>query len=178
MTPTATPSPTEAESVAFTLAPSATATASASATLSATSTPTVNRTLTAAVERTLTLAACNFDYAIVEQDPPDGEAGEYQRTNEPYTRLITFLNTGTCPWLPNTSLAFVEGENFNAEPRIWIRQTVDPGATTVLTFEGTMPARGARDPISGTWQLKTPEQINIGAPLIISVLVFDPGIGQ
>lgn len=156
---------------------SATPTASSTLTPTSfiTSTPTPNLTLTAAIARTKTLAACRFDYAVVEQDPPDGAEGGYKRTNDPYTREITLLNTGTCPWLPNSSLSFVEGENFNSEPRIWIREVVEPGDTTLLLFEGTLPSKGAATPISGTWQLKTPEQINIGEPMIISVLVFDPG---
>lgn len=181
-TPTLTAEETTSVGIVSTDAVSESQTPTPSATLTSTrfvtSTPTANFTLTAAVDRTQTLAACTFNYAIVEQNPADGYEGGYKRTGDPYTREITLLNAGTCAWQPNSSLSFVEGENFNSEPRIWIRTTVEPGDTTILIFEGTLPAKGDAEPISGTWQLKTPEQINIGEPLIISVLVFDPGSGQ
>ncbi|MEQ8674399.1 MAG: protein kinase [Aggregatilineales bacterium] len=143
-------------------------------------TPTPNLTLTAAIDRTATFEACQFDYAIISQEPEDGEAGGFVTTNTTYERTITLLNSGNCAWERNTSLTFVEGEDFNAGPRIFIREVVEVGAEVELVFTGVTPNRGQVEngnvvPISGTWQLRTPGQIDIGEPIMISVLVFDPG---
>lgn len=190
-TSTATPTATATATLTPTATPTATLTPTAEATPTETATPpptafvtsmpTLNLTATAAAVRAATLAACNFDYAVVQQVPPDGadtslaSNENFFRVNTAYSREITLLNTGNCPWEPNSSLAFIEGENFNVGPRIWIRERVEPGATTLLTFEGRLPSRGSTQPLSGTWQLKTPEQINIGRALVISIRVFDPG---
>ncbi len=99
--------------------------------------------------QTATTSACYFDYAIIENDPPDGEEEQELFTvNSDYVREITFLNTGNCLWERNTSLTFIDGESFNARPRIFIREEVNPGAEITVLFEGTLPARGdAEHPI-------------------------------
>ncbi len=137
--------------------------------------PTVNLTETQSYILTATTSACQFDYAIIEQTPPDGEAGGFLRVNTPYTREITFLNTGTCTWERNTSLTFIEGEDFSAGPRIFIREPVEIGAEVTILFDGVLPPQGSVQPISGRWQLRTPGQLPIGEPFSISVMVFDPG---
>jgi serine/threonine-protein kinase len=142
---------------------------------SMTPTPSPNPTLTAAVAQTATITACRFDYTIMEQVPPDGEDGGFFRVNQPYQRQITLLNTGTCEWGANTSLTFASGEDFNAGPRIFIRESLQIGQEAVLVFDGMTPARGNIDPLVGAWQLRTRGQIPIGEPFNISVSVFDPG---
>lgn len=171
---TATPTP----SLTPTNTPTATETPVGSPTPTNTPSPTPNPSQTAAAIQTATIAACTFDYAVVEQTPADGEEGGFFPVNQPYLREIELLNTGTCEWGENTSLTFVEGEDFNAGPRIFIRESLQVGETTTLTFEGTTPGRGnATEPQSGRWQLRTRGQKAIGAPLTIGVMVFDPGTG-
>jgi serine/threonine-protein kinase len=172
--PTQTPTSTAAPSATRT--PIATATPSATPTITNTPpppTPDITQTLLFATQvfefQTATVAACDFDYAIVEQVPPDGD---FFPANREYQREITLLNTGTCAWERNTSLVWVSGEDFNAE-RIFIRERVNPGADVVLTFIGSTPTTGGMR--SGTWELRTPGQILIGKPLQISVSVFERG---
>lgn len=178
-TPTATPTntPTETPTATETLTPTISVTPSntATPTLAATSTPTQNITLTVAAQRTATIAACDFDYAIIEQNPVDGEEGGFFRINQTYTREITLLNTGSCAWEPNTSLTWISGESFDAGPRIFIRETVEPASEITITFTGRLPSRGSLEPIAGVWELRTAGQKVIGEPLTISVLVYDPG---
>jgi hypothetical protein len=119
--------------------------------------------------QTATVAACDFDYAIVEQNPPDAD---FFVADSDYSREIRLLNTGTCAWERNTSLVFIEGEDFNAE-RVFVGERVNPGDETVLTFEGVTPATGG--PRTGTWELRTPGQIVIGEPMEISIKVFEQG---
>ena len=146
-------------------------------------TPNVTLTETAVqatqfAQQTLTTVACEFDYAIAEQDPVNGNEGGFFEINTEYERTIILVNTGTCPWGPRTSLAFVEGEDFDAGPRVFFddRETaVDVGEEVTLTFSGTLPSAGSSTPYEGTWQLRTPGQIPIGEALMISVRVFDPG---
>lgn len=181
-TPTATPSPTDDPPTSTVdVAPVVTDLPVVTNTPdNSTPTPTPNVTATEAVFRTATFAACTFDYGIISQEPEDGEDGGFIPTNSDYSRTITLLNAGTCDWERNTSLTFVEGESFNAGPRIFIREPVPVGAEVELVFEGTTPDRGQVEngqvvPVVGTWQLRTPGQIPIGEPFDISILVFDPG---
>jgi serine/threonine protein kinase len=142
-------------------------------------TPTVtpNATQTLSAARTATVEACQFDYAIIDQQPQEGAEGGFFTVNSRYIRRITLINTGTCAWERNTSMTFVEGEDFNAGPRVFIRSEVEVGEEIELLFEATLPSVGSLQPIAGTWQLRTPGQIPIGKPLTISVQVFDPGTG-
>jgi hypothetical protein len=177
LTPTEPPTLTDTQTPADSPTPTATQTPTATSIPSNTPEPsaTPDATGTLAAQQTATTAACAFDYAIVEQDPEDGEEGGFFRVEEPYVRAITLLNTGSCEWGANTSLTFVDGEDFDAGPRIFIRESLPVGEETTLIFEGTAPARGSLDPFIGTWQLRTRGQIPIGDPLEISVFVFDPG---
>lgn len=179
-TPSPEPSDTPEPTATATLSPTFTATTTTAAaglaptgTYTPSSTPDATVTLQAA--QTATTQACIFDYAVIEHDPPDGRAGGFFRVNTSYTRQITLLNTGNCAWAPNTSLTFIEGTSFSAGPRIFIREQVEPAAEVTLTFAGTLPSRGSVNPITGTWELRTPGQIVIGEPLTISIMVFDPG---
>ena len=160
--------PTETVTHTVTLPPTHTPTAE-------TPTVTPNATQTQSAMRTATATACRFDYAIIDQQPADGADGGFFTVNSRYVRRITLLNTGTCAWERNTSMTFVEGEDFNAGPRVFIRSEVEVGEEIELLFEATLPSVGSLEPISGTWQLRTPGQIPIGKPLTISVRVYDPG---
>jgi len=197
LTSTATASSTPTETQTATPSPSPTPTL-AEATVSETSTPTdlaeavvtgstitptatPNSTVTRAAQLTATFAACEFDYAIIDQVPADGEEGGFITTNTAYERTITLLNTGTCDWERNTSLTFItgSGEDFDAGPRIFIREVVPIGSEVDLVFQGRTPAAGGFEngrnvPWVGSWQLYTPGQITIGEPIDISVLVYSP----
>ena len=171
--PTITPSRTPSLTPSRTLSPTVTYTPSITLTPSDTPTATLDITLTL-IQATLlrdfqtaTTAACDFNYTIVKQEPPDG--GD-QVANSDYERQITLRNTGTCAWERNTALMFISGENFNAGARIIIRDRVAVGDETVIDFKGHTPA--AHDPLSGTWELRTPGNMRIGQPIVISIRVF------
>ncbi len=172
LTPTRTPTSTPSRTPTITRTPSPTS----SPTITNTPmppTPDITQTLRWATQvlqfQTATVAACKFDYAIVEQTPADGD---FYQADTAYQREIRLLNTGTCAWERNTSLVFVEGEDFNAE-RVFVRERVNPGDEVVLLFQGVTPATGGTR--TGTWELRTPGQIVIGEPLQISIAVFEQG---
>ena len=166
-TPTITPSPTETDT------PTTTPTPTITLTPTVTLTPTLDltQTLVAATQfwemQTVTIAACDFKYEIVDQNPIDGD---YYTANTDYERAITLLNTGTCAWERNTAFVFIRDEDFNARP-IFLRERVNPSEDIVLCFQGTTPRSGGVH--RGTWELRTPGQIRIGDPLVISVNVFE-----
>jgi hypothetical protein len=187
-TPTATatatnsPSPTRTNTPSRTPTPTRTNTPSRTPTITLTPTitdtplpptPDITQTLLWATQvleqQTATVAACDFDYAVVEQDPADGD---FFQANTSYHREIRLLNTGTCAWERNTSLVFIEGEDFNAE-RTFIRERVNPSEEVLLNFEGVTPTTGGLR--TGLWELRTPGQILIGQPLEISIRVFEQG---
>jgi hypothetical protein len=175
-TPTNTPTSTATETPTATYTPSDTPTVTPTPTITNTPlppTPDITQTVLYATQvlefQTATIAACDFDYEIVEQVPPDAD---FFAANRQYTREITLLNTGNCAWERNTSLVWVAGEDFNAE-RIFIRERVNPSDEVVLVFAGQTPATGGMR--SGTWELRTPGQILIGRPMEINVSVFEQG---
>ena len=189
-TPTATitPTPTSSATATVTLTPSVTPTEtltpSITPSLTITPTPTITLTPTTDVTQTMvqatlimqiqtaTVQACDYDYRVIDQEPPDGG---YFLAGQEYRRQIRLLNTGTCPWERNTSLVFVSGESFNANPPyFFIRQRVNVGEEAVVEFVGrTPPTYGFR---TGLWELRTPGQLLIGGePIGISVNVYEGG---
>lgn len=194
-TVTLTPSPTDTPvppTATYTLTPSMTQTPSQTFTPSITPTPTI--TLTPTLDLTLTLlqatqffeyqtattAHCDYDYRIVEQNPREGDFFPAGRN---YTREIVLQNSGNCPWERLTALVFVpgSGENFGAEPYIFIRERVPVGETTTVIFQGRTPSTACRQNnqvviCAGRWELRTPGQRLVGdQPLTISVNVFEGG---
>lgn len=186
--PTITPTPTASATPTATFTPSETPTATLtpSVTPSLTITPTPTITLTPTVDvtqtmvqatlimqlQTATVQACDYDYRVIEQNPADEG---YFLAGKEYHRQIRLLNTGTCPWDRNTSLVFVRGESFNANPPyFFIRQRVNVGEEAVVEFVGrTPPTYGLR---TGEWELRTPGQLLIGdEPIRISINVYEGG---
>ncbi|MEO8608840.1 MAG: protein kinase, partial [Chloroflexota bacterium] len=158
-TPSNTPTVTPTPSLTFTPTITATSTANATATFAV---------LTqAAVNATGTTQACSFAYEIKSQEPPDGAQIP---VNTAYERVITLFNSGTCAWEPNTNLRFVEGEDFNAGPTIFIDKRVEVGDTYELHFVGKTPSRNGNK--SGKWQLRTPGGLPIGEPITITLQVY------
>ncbi len=185
LSPTIRPSATPRATIGTTINSTSTATllpatSTPSPTVTTTAPPTLtpNATQTLVAQLTATFAACVFDYAIIDQSPSEGIEGGFFTVNSRYTRRITLINTGTCAWERNTSMTFVQGEDFNAGPRVFIRSLVEVGQEVEVIFEGTLPSVGSLQPVAGTWQLRTPGQLLIGQPFVISVQVYDPGTGR
>ncbi len=163
--PTISRTPTSTWTPTITLTPSETFTPTADVTLTL-----IQATLVAQLQ-TATVAACDYNYEVVEQEPDE----DLQvRAGSEYQRIITLRNTGTCHWERNTALVHLEGESFDAGPVILIRERVDVGEEYQLLFEGSTPSAGGGF-LTGTWELRTPGQIQIGDPLLINVRVFGGG---
>jgi eukaryotic-like serine/threonine-protein kinase len=166
-TPTVTPSTTPTATPTRTLTPTTTA----SPTITLTPTLDLTQTLVAATQfwemQTVTTAACDFKYQVVDQNPIDND---YYTADTDYERAITLLNTGNCAWERNTAFVFIRDEDFDARP-IFLRERVNPSEDIILCFQGKTPQIGGIH--AGTWELRTPGQIRIGEPLVISVNVFE-----
>jgi serine/threonine-protein kinase len=174
-TPSQTPTATETPTPTQTFTPSDTPTATLTPSITPTATIDVTLTLLQATlfyeQQTATVQACDFNYAIIEQTPADGD---YFVAGQRYARQITLLNNGTCAWERNTALAYVSGEDFDAQPYIFIRNRVNVGEEVTIVFSGRTPT-SQLGLLSGVWELRTPGQILIGEPLTISVWVFQQG---
>jgi serine/threonine-protein kinase len=176
-TNTYTPTLTASNTATATRTPTPTNTPTITQTPSTTPSPTIDVTLTLLQStlffemQTATIAACDYDYRVIEQDPPDGE---FFTANTPYERRITLQNTGTCPWERNSSLVFISGESFNATPPyFFIRDRVNVGEDVTIIFRGRTPTTSGL--LSGVWELRTPGQLPIGEPLTISINVYQGG---
>jgi len=185
---TETPTPTATFTPTLTVTPSLTPTATLTETPTLSPTPDVTQTLVQATalaaDLTATISACNFDYAIIPPEVGSDQAEYYPAYSGSEERVfittdtrfvfdITFLNIGTCALERNTSLTFVEGEAFNAGPRIFLRERIEPGQEFTISFEGRTPRRGSGGLRSGVWELRTPGQILVGEPITISIFSFD-----
>jgi hypothetical protein len=73
-----------------------------------------------------------YDYDIINRDELEllSAINRGLRADQPFTIVIQFLNTGDCTWPELTNLRFQigSGENFGTNPRIFIREPVEPGA--------------------------------------------------
>jgi serine/threonine-protein kinase len=183
LTPSLTPSPSPTRTPSFTRTPSWTPTRTPSLTRTPSWTPTPSITYTASPDltqtliqatqllemQTATIAACDFDYEVVSFTP---ENESFRQADTVFTMEIRLRNTGTCPWERNTAFTYVtgSGENFDAEPRIFIRDRVNVGEETIVLFAGRAPSTNGVS--SGQWELRTPGQLLIGTPLTLSVNVF------
>jgi serine/threonine protein kinase len=175
--PTATPLVVTATAAANQASPTTRApTAAPSATATTTPTPLVDVSATL-LERTIvfedqtaTARACDYDYQIVEIDPPEED---FVRAGTEFTRTYTLRNTGSCFWEPLTSLHPIDGESFD-NTLIVIRERVDVGEDYVLEFTGRAPSAGG-GLLRGDWELKTPGGRRIGDVLTISAQVYSGG---
>ncbi|MBK8026305.1 MAG: hypothetical protein IPK19_34170 [Chloroflexi bacterium] len=117
--------------------------------------------------QTATAAVCDFDYAIVSQDPPDET---FVQAGTSFTREIILRNAGDCAWERLTALNFVSGENFNIGARVVIRDRVEINEQVTLTLSGQAPRSNGL--LSGVFELRTPGQLLVGKPLTLTVNVF------
>jgi hypothetical protein len=185
---TTTPAPTETSTNTLTPTASPTRTPTPAASPTLTPTPDITQTLAqatlVAADLTATASACRYEYALIQPAPDDpqisyypaytqGGGPVYIRTETTFSIAITLLNTGDCAWERNTSLTWLEGESFNAGPRIFLRDRVEVGAEVTINFTGSTPPRGRGGLRSGIWELRTPGQIAIGAPLTLALFAFD-----
>jgi hypothetical protein len=135
------------------------------------------------MDKTATALACVWNYAIsdiqtAEVYQQNDEGVDIVPANSTYTLIITFVNTGTCPWGANTSLAFIEGDLMDANRFNFFQDRealveVSVGDDAVLEFVAKAPAKGG--PYSGQWQLQTPGNVPIGDPITISLQSFEGG---
>ena len=194
-TPTNTPTATETSTPTATLTPTLTETPSLTPTATLTATPTLSPTPNAtqtlvqatllAADLTATVSACNFDYALIPPEPASdqteyypaysgSEERVYITTDTRFAFDMTFLNIGTCALERNTSLTFVEGEAFNAGPRIFLRERIEPGQEFTIHFEGRTPRRGAGGlPVRQSGSCAPPARSSLGEPITISIFSFD-----
>lgn len=186
-TPTSTPSVTFTPTQTATFTPSLTYTVSPTLTNTPSRTPTHTPTATrdatgtaVALTSTATVAqqACDgFDYDIINRAELEDLSAVNRglRADQPFTIVIQLLNTGDCAWPELTNLRFEigTGENFGTDPRIFIREVVEPGEQFDLEFTGRTPVRGRV--YEGRWLLETPTRDAIGLPLTITIRVFEGG---
>lgn len=144
-----------------------------------TETPTPSRTPTATPTSTTTvnatamfLASCEPGVELVSNSR-SGFASNAITTQFNFTAAWVLRNSGTCPWLPEFTWVYLEGETFtyDGDP-IPLDETVMPGDEITLTA----PFRGPSAPglYESTWQLLAENEEPFGEPVTFEFRAFPP----
>jgi serine/threonine-protein kinase len=116
-------------------------------------------TPSATPDLTATTAACVFDYALVDQVPPDGRT---LAVGAGVTKLVTLRNTGTCSFPEGTLLAEVNLPA-GAEPFSVLVPAVGLEAAVEVSFD--WPGRRQPGQVVRVFELHRPGGLAIGQPL-------------
>jgi hypothetical protein len=108
---------------------------------------------------TATAAACVFDFALLDQQPPDGRT---LTVGAGTTKLLTLRNTGTCGFPEGTLLTEVN-RPAGAEAFFVRVPVVAPEATIEVSFE--WPGRRQPGQMLRVFELRRPGDLTIGLPL-------------
>jgi hypothetical protein len=122
---------------------------------------------------TATVAACDYDYEVVEQTPPD--ASLYPALTS-LTKTITIVNDSLCPLDDDTRLVYVEGAQLNGPEFVEFNQILQPGDTFEIVLHLQTPGFDARNPVVvSTWAIVLPGGMQVGPPLTFALTLFPPG---
>ncbi len=120
---------------------------------------------------TATQAACEFDYEIVGQSPPNGAVYPELTT---LTLSITIVNEGKCPLPDDTQLIYVEGFHLQGPEAVEFGHEIQPGGRLDVALALRTPAYNAdRSVVSSTWAIVLPDGTRIGRPLTFELRLFD-----
>ncbi|MCC6192000.1 MAG: protein kinase [Anaerolineales bacterium] len=116
-------------------------------------------TSTSTPDLTATAAACAFDYALVDQQPPDGRT---LTAGAGVNKVLTLSNSGTCAY-PEGTLLVELNLPANARPFSVPVPGLAPAATAEVSFD--WPGRRQPGDITRTFELRRPGDAAIGQPL-------------
>jgi hypothetical protein len=108
---------------------------------------------------TATTAACVFDFALLDQQPPDGRS---LTVGAGVTKILTLRNTGTCSFPDGTLLAEINLPA-GAEPFFVPVPVAAAEATVVVSFD--WPGRRQPGEVVRAFELRRPADLAIGQPL-------------
>jgi hypothetical protein len=112
---------------------------------------------------TATAAACAFDYALVDQQPPDGRT---LTVGAGATKRLTLRNTGTCSF-PEGTLLVETNLPANAPAFTVPVPAIAPEATGEVSFD--WPGRPQPGDIVRIFELRRPGDLVIGQPLTFTL---------
>jgi hypothetical protein len=122
---------------------------------------------------TATAIACDFDYEVVTQSPPDND-GYPELTS--LTKRIRIVNDSKCPLDDDTRFVFVEGFQLDGPDFVEFNRELDPGDEFEVVLDLRTPAFDPANPvIESTWAVELPGGQRIGQPLTFSLRLFDGG---
>lgn len=118
--------------------------------------PTLIPSTTVGVLATPSVAITNLPNCInqakfISESIPDGMVFA---PNQPFRKIWTLQNIGTCTWTPDYALVFSKGESFKGASPIPLTRTIPPGGQVELAIDLTAPS--APGDYQGFWKLRTP----------------------
>lgn len=123
-------------------------------------------------DMTATTQACDYDYEIISQTPPNG-SGYPELTT--LTETITIINDSKCPLDDDTRLVFSDGLRMDGPGFIEFNRQLQPGDEHTIVLSLLTPPINPADPIiRSTWVILLPDGTQVGPPLTIE-LVLLPG---
>jgi hypothetical protein len=121
-------------------------------------------------DMTATIAACDYDYELLEQSPANGS---------PYPELTTLTlqlmleNDSRCPLDDDTRLVFEEGYQLEGPDYVEFNRELLPGETIQISLNLRTPAYGGRSrPVSSVWRVLLPDGTQVGPPLTFDLDIF------
>ena len=119
---------------------------------------------------TATITACDYDYRVVTQDPPNGTLYPELTT---LTMELVLRNDSRCSLPDDTRLTFGEGFQLQGPNFVEFDRPLAPGEE--ITFEldlRTPPYDANRPVIRSTWRVALADGTQVGPPLILSLELF------
>jgi hypothetical protein len=108
-------------------------------------------------------ATCDNSFEFVEDRnlPDDTQLPP----NTPFTKTWLIRNNGTCPWSPEYSIAFVDGDQMSASERIPLTRTVSPGSALEVAIDMVAPEEPGT--YRGNWQIADASGVLFGEDGVI-----------
>jgi hypothetical protein len=125
---------------------------------------------TPAPDLTATVAACDYDYRVVSQNPPNGTLYPELTT---LTMELVIRNDSRCPLGADTRLVFHEGYQLQGPNFVTFDRVLAPGEE--ISFEidlRTPPYNADQSVVRSTWQIQLADGTRVGPPLVLMLDLF------
>ena len=125
---------------------------------------------------TATLTACDYDYRVVTQDPPNGTLYPELTT---LTMELVLRNDSRCPLDADTKLVFHEGYQLQGPNFVAFDRQLAAGEEITFKLDlRTPPYDPNQSVVRSTWQIQLADGTQIGPPLVFSLDLFPVSTAQ
>jgi hypothetical protein len=122
------------------------------------------------LDLTETTAACDYDYELISQTPPEGDL--YPAATS-LTKRILIVNDSRCDLDDDLRFVFVAGFQMEAPNFIELDRRLRPGEQFAIVLDMKTPAYNASNPlVTSTWKFVLPDGTQVGPEYTFSLTLF------